>query len=120
MATQSGKNPNPKSKFSTQNLEALIRKVNKDPTLLEGDWRDLVRDHFELSEKEERNLAATPLAKVKKIQDFLAEAAQNIRKGKAITGKLVKRSPEEQQKTGLTFDVDIDYAPAKGSSNKKD
>lgn len=103
-----------KPKFSPQSLQSLIRKVHKNPDLLEGDWRDLVRGHFQLSAKEAKGLAETPPRKVKKIQKFLLEVAEHIRGGGTVTGKLVKRSPEEQKKTGLVYDVDVDYAPVKG------
>ena len=113
------KRATPKSEFSARNLQSLIRKVTQDPGLLEGDWRDLVRGHFKLSDEQERSLADAPSRKVRKINKFLLELGQYVREGKQVTGKIVKRSLAEQKKTGLVYDVDVDFTAAKKPRNKK-
>jgi len=107
-----------KTSFTPQRLQALIAKMNKNPELLEGDWRELVSKHFPLTDEEKKGLAATPSRKVKKIQQFLSETAGEMRRGKSITGKLVKRPLKEQTKN-LVYDVDIDFAPAKKTTKGK-
>jgi hypothetical protein len=102
-----------KTSFSPDRLQALIDAVNRDPALLEKDWRDMVRKHFPLTPEEERSLAELTAPKVKHIQEFLHKAAQHARKGGAITGKLVERPPHER-KDGLAFDIDVELAPAHG------
>src|SRR6266496_3509896 len=86
----------PKSKFTTRSLESLIRKINKNPDLLQEDWKRVVRSHFRLSAEEEKSLADTTPRKAKKIQQFLLEVAEQIRKGESVTGKLVKRPVKER------------------------
>jgi hypothetical protein len=108
-----------KPEFSPEVLQSLITKIHKNPDLLEGDWRDLVRDHFMVSAEDERGLATTPAHKIKKIQDFLLEVSQHIKGGGKVTGKLVKRSAEEQKKTGLAYDVDIDFAVSRSAAKKR-
>ena len=106
-----------KTSFTPQRLQSLINKINKNPELLDGDWRELVGSHFPLTADERKGLEGTPSAKVKKIQRFLKEAAAEVRGGKALTGKLVKRPVKER--THLVFDVDVDFAPAKKSTKAK-
>ena len=100
------------TKFSESSFEALIEKIHKDPDLLKKDWREIVRTHFELSDEEERSLVETHPSKVEKIQKFLLEAAQHIQQGGVVTGKLVKRSPEEQTRE-LVYGVDINLKARK-------
>jgi hypothetical protein len=102
---------NPKSSFSRRALQDLVKKINRDPRLLEKDWRAIVRSHFRLTPDEEKSLTGTPSAKVEKIQKFLRELAQNIREGGTATGALVKRTRKEQEE-GLVYDVDIDFVAA--------
>ena len=106
-----------KTSFTPQRLQSLIAKINKNPELLEEDWRDLVGSHFPLTADEKKGLAATPAAKVKKIQKFLKEAAGEVRGGKSLTGKLVKRPVKER--THLVFDVDVDFTAAKKATKAK-
>jgi hypothetical protein len=106
-----------KTSFTPERLQSLINKVNKNPELLEGDWRELVGKHFPLNAAEKKGLEGTPAAKVKKIQKFLREAAAEVRGGKALTGKLVKRPVKER--THLVFDVDVDFAAAKKTTKAK-
>ena len=108
-----------KPKFSTKELDSLMKKIHKNPELLDGDWRDLVRDNFFVSEEDEKGLRGTPARKVKKIQNFLSELSAHIKGGGKITGKLTKRSADEQKKTGLTYDIDVDYAASKRAATKK-
>ena len=102
-----------KTSFSPERLQALMEAVNRNPALLEKDWRDIVRKHFPLTSEEERSLKELTPEKVKHIQDFLHKAAQHARKGGAITGKLVERPPHERA-DGLVYDVDVELAPAHG------
>jgi hypothetical protein len=103
-----------KTSFNPARLQALIEAVNRDPALLEKDWRDTVRKHFPLTPEEERSLKELTPEKVKHIQDFLNQAAQHARKGGKIIGKLVERPPHERKKDGLVYDVDVELAPAHG------
>ena len=107
-----------KTGFNTRSLQSLISKINKNPELLEEDWRELVRSHFPLNDEEAKGLNATPSRKVKKIQQFLRDTASEMRKGKSITGKLVKR-PLKEQTENLVYDVEIDYASTKKASGRK-
>ena len=120
MATAKTSRPKakPKTGFSTRRLQALVQKINKNPELLEGDWRELVRSHFPLTDEESKGIATTPSRKVKKIQQFLNETAAQRRQGKSITGKLIKRPLKEQTKD-LVYDVEIDFASTKATSRRK-
>jgi len=120
MVTTKTSRPKTKRKtgFSTEDLQKLITKINKNPKLLEGDWRELVGSHFPLTDEEAKGLAATPSRKVKKVQQFLYELGAEMRKGKSITGKLVKRPLKEQTKD-LVYDVEIDYVSAKATTGRK-
>ncbi|MFL5608782.1 MAG: hypothetical protein ACJ8AD_20165 [Gemmatimonadaceae bacterium] len=102
-----------KTSFNPARLQALMEAVNRDPALLEKDWRDTVRKHFPLTPEEERSLKELTGEKVKHIQDFLHKAAQHARKGGAVTGKLVERSPKDRA-GGLVYDIDVELAPAHG------
>ena len=107
-----------KSKFGTRSLGALIKRIHENPDVLEQDWRKLVRGHFQLSSDEGRSLTDTPVGKVKKIQKFLLQAAQHIRKGGQVTGNVVKRSPSQQTKN-LMYDVDVKLVRGQGARRRK-
>jgi hypothetical protein len=85
-----------KPPFTGYSLKLLIGKINAAPELLEGDWRELVRSEFLLSAKQEHSLIEVTPERVEEIQQFFEQAAQYIRQGGAIQGRIVKRPIEEQ------------------------
>jgi len=96
----------------------LIKQINDNPDLLEEDWRELVRGHFLLSAEEKKRLVDLPPRKVKKIQQFLREAARHIQQGGKVTGKLVKR-PVNEQTPELVYDVAVDLVPTQNVRRRK-
>ena len=101
-----------RSEFSPHHLQALIEEIHRNPALLDKDWRDVVRSHFQLSPDEEKGLVSLTPEKVRHIQEHLTKAAHHIRSGGTITGKLVKRPPDEQS-DGMAYDVDVELVEKK-------
>lgn len=98
-----------KAEFSRESLKSLMDKANRDPTLLEPDWRKAVIDHFLLTPEQERGLRELSPEKVKHIQDHLSELARHVRGGGMIRGELVKRPPSEQT-ADFVYDVVVEIA----------
>jgi hypothetical protein len=98
-----------KRDFSAESLQALFDKLHKNPELLKGDWRNIVKEHFHVSPEDEKTLTGLSKEKIKHIQDYLERAGEHIRKGGKVTAKLVKRPPHEQ--SDMVYDIDVDFKP---------
>lgn len=85
-----------KPEFNAFSFDLLIQKINHNPDLIRGDWRDLVRSQFRLSAEQERSLVDVAEERVKEIQSCLVSFADQIRHGATIQGRIIKRPPEEQ------------------------
>lgn len=93
--------------FSPEVLQELIDKINQDPSLLDKDWREVVKRHFKFPPGEENNLNELSREKVQHIQDYLTQVRKSLRESGGITGKLTQRSKEERTDK-LVYDVEID------------
>src|SRR5258706_11851458 len=87
---------NAKSEFNPVSFDVLIHKINHDPELLKGDWRDLIRSEFELTAEEERSLVNVAEDRAKENQSSLTRFAELIGQGAMIQGSIIKRTIEEQ------------------------
>jgi hypothetical protein len=106
-----------KAKFSPESLQTLIDKINEDPSGIEQDWQEAIRNHFHLSADEERSLTNLSVDKVKHIQDYLKRAAHHIRQGGAVTGKLVERPPHERT-AQFVYDIDFELVEKRPDNPK--
>jgi hypothetical protein len=85
-----------KPKFNAYSFDGLIRRINNNPNLLQGDWRYLVRNEFRLTAEQEQSLVRVAENRVKEIQSCLTRFAQMISQGATISGRIIKRPIEEQ------------------------
>ena len=99
-----------KLEFSAQTFDLLIHKINADPSLMERDWRDLVRSEFRLSPEQERSLVDVAESRAKDIQVCLIYFAEQIRLGARIEGKIILR-PIEEQTPEAVHGVQIELMP---------
>ena len=82
-----------KPEYSLKSFRALVRKLNADPHLLNGDWQDLVRNEFSLSPQQEDSLNNLPEEQVVTLQDHIGQIARHIQQGGRFQTSVVQ-SPD--------------------------
>ena len=85
-----------KSEFNPQTFAVLLRKINTDPSLIERDWRDLVRSEFQLTAEQEWSLVNVTDSRAQEIQSCLVYFAEQIKNGAIIDGRIIRLPLEEQ------------------------
>jgi hypothetical protein len=99
-----------KPEFNPQTFAVLLRKINAEPTLIEGDWRDLVRNEFQLDAEQEWSLVNVADTRVEEIQSCLMYFAEQIRNGASIDGRII-RLPIEEQTPAAVHGVLLELVP---------
>jgi hypothetical protein len=106
--------------FNAQSLSRLIDTINAAPEILEGDWRRLVRTAFRLSDEQSESLVEVDPGRVEEIQAYLETAAEYIKRGGAIRGKIVKRPVEERTPEAVhEVHIELIECPAPAPSPQK-
>jgi hypothetical protein len=87
--------------FDAKSLEALVERLNEDPSALHEDWRELIRQEFQLTPDQARSLETVSHERAQQIQDQLRSAARHVERGGRIDARIVKRPLEKQTATAV-------------------
>jgi hypothetical protein len=91
-----------KREFTPRTLEAWIGKINNQfPTTLQTDWRQALRDEFQLNARQESSLDEAPPEQVDEIQQYFVQVAEDVGQGGHLVGNIVKLSAEQQTEQAL-------------------
>ncbi len=78
----------PKPKFSIRSYGALVREINRDPSLLERDWREVLESAFELTAGLRESIARLPDSTVVRTQEYFDAALRHIRNGRKLKTRI--------------------------------
>jgi hypothetical protein len=76
--------------FSVRGLHGLVRNLKQDPSIMEGDWREVAKATFGMTEQQKAFLDSCPDDLHNRLQQSFSEAAEHVRAGGTVQLKVVQ------------------------------
>lgn len=101
------------SEFNVRGLNALNKMIQKDPTILNGEWKLLAYKLFGMTDKQKEFIKSCPEELDSKLRDFFKSSAKKAEPGTTTKFKVIKE--DDDVKTLYLMQIPNKEKSAKGT-----